>query len=181
MTRLKQIAAVLLIVLSLSLQSCVSATAALRSYVDSYDGYQFLYPTGWVQVAVENGPDVVFHDLIQETENVSVIISPVPDGKTLQELGTPSEVGYKLSKNAIAPPDSGRTAELVSAESRQDGDITYYLLDYAVQLPTQQRHNFASVVVRRGQLYTINLSATEERWEKLKDTFKSVINSFSVY
>ncbi len=178
---LKQIAAVLLIVLSLSLQSCVSAVAGLKSYVNSYQGYEFLYPNGWVPVKVDNGPDLVLHDLIEETENVSVVINPIPDSKSLQELGSPSEVGYRLSKNAIAPPDSGRTAELVNAEARQAGDQTYYLLEYAVKLPTQDRHNFASVVARRGQLYTFNLSTTEKRWEKSQDKFRQVVNSFSVY
>ncbi|MBD1995607.1 photosystem II reaction center PsbP family protein [Leptolyngbya sp. FACHB-541] len=179
---LKRIAVVLLVVLSLSLQSCVSAAAGLKGYVDSSDGYEFLYPNGWVPVRVDDGPDVVFHDLIQETENVSVVISPVPAGKTLQELGTPSEVGYKLSKNAIAPPDSGREAELVNAESKQIGDTIYYWLEYAVKLPNQQeRHNLASVAVRRGQLFTLNLSTTEGRWPKMKALFQDVVSSFSVY
>ncbi|HIK56215.1 MAG TPA: photosystem II reaction center PsbP family protein [Synechococcales cyanobacterium M55_K2018_004] len=177
----KRIVALVLLVLSLSLQSCASATAGLKSYIDSYDGYQFLYPNSWVEVKVNGGPDIVLHDLIEETENISVIISPVPEGKTLEELGTPSEVGYRLSKNAIAPPDSGRTAELVNAESRQEGDKTYYLLEYVVQLPNQVRHNLASVIVRRGQLFTLNLSTTEKRWEKSKALFERVVNSFSVY
>jgi len=62
---------------------------------------------------VSNGPDVVFHDLIETTENVSVVFSPVPQGKTLAELGTPGEVGYKLSNDRAS--DSGREAELVNA------------------------------------------------------------------
>ena len=178
---LKRIAVMLLVVLSLSLQGCVSATAALKSYVDSYDGYQFLYPTAWVPVKVEDGPDIVLHDMIEPSENVSVVINPVPEGKTLQDLGTPSEVGYRLSKNAIAPPDSGRTAELLSAESRQDGAVTYYMLEYAVHLPDQERRNLASVAIRRGQLYTLNVSTTERRWEKLGATLREVANSFEVY
>ncbi|HEY9623237.1 MAG TPA: photosystem II reaction center PsbP [Crinalium sp.] len=178
---LKRIAAIALIVLSLSLQGCVSATASLKSYVNSYNGYQFSYPPGWLPVKVENGPDVVFHDLIEETENVSVIISDVPDGKRLQDLGSPTDVGYRLSKNAIAPANSGRKAELVNAESHNDGETTYYLLEYAVQLPTQERHNLASVAVRRGQLFTFNLSTTEKRWAKQKALFQQIVNSFSVY
>lgn len=178
---LRRIAALVLVVLSLSLQGCVSTTAGLKAYVDSYDGYQFLYPNGWVEVKVNDGPDVVFHDLIQETENVSVVINPVPDNKTLEELGSPSEVGYRLSKNAIAPPGSGREAELINAESRQIDDETYYLLEYAVKLPNQLRHNLASVVVRRGQLFTLNLSTTERRWEKARNTLRKVADSFSVY
>jgi photosystem II oxygen-evolving enhancer protein 2 len=178
---LKRIAALLLIVVSLSLNSCTSVTSSLMSYADNYDGYEFLYPTGWTAVKVEGGPDVVLHDIIEETENVSVVINPVPDGKTLKDLGTPSEVGYRLSKNAIAPPGSGRTAELVNAEAREVGDETYYLLEYAVQLPDQIRHNLASVVVRRGQLFTFNLSTSEKRWDKVPDLFRRVVESFSVY
>lgn len=178
---LKRIAVVLLIVLSLSLQSCVSGVAGLKSYIDSYDGYQFLYPNGWVPVKVSEGPDVVFHDLINETENVSVVISPVPEGQSLQDLGTPTEVGYKLSKSAIAPTGSGREAELVNAEARELGAEVYYNLEYAVRLPNQERHNLASVVVRRGKLFTFNTSTTEQRWSKVEDTFHQMIDSFSVY
>ncbi|NJK69202.1 MAG: photosystem II oxygen evolving complex protein PsbP [Microcoleus sp. CSU_2_2] len=178
---LKRIAAILLMVLSFTLTSCVSTATGLKSYVDTADGYQFLYPNGWLPIAVSNGPDVVFRDLIQQTENVSVVISPVTGNKTLADLGTPTDVGYKLSKTAIAPPDSGREAELVSAESRESRSKSYYILEYAVKLPNQERHNLASVAVSRGKLYTINISATEERWPKVKEAFEKVVKSFSVY
>ena len=181
---LKRIAAVLLVVLvAVSLVSCsISPTSGLKSYVDTTKGYQFLYPNGWLQVKVSNGPEVVFHDLIESTENISLVVSPVPEAKSLAELGTPGEVGYKLSKNAIAPRDSGRTAELVNAETRQFRDKTYYLLEYAVKLPNQQeRHNLASVAVSRGKLFTFNASTTEQRWEKAKQQLETVVKSFSVY
>jgi photosystem II oxygen-evolving enhancer protein 2 len=178
---LRRLAVILVLVLSLSLQSCASAVSSLKAYADDYDGYQFLYPNGWVTAKVEGGPDVVLHDLIEETENVSVVINPVADNKTLQDLGTPTEVGYKLSKNAIAPPGSGREAELVNAQSREVDGTTYYLLEYAVKLPNQLRHSLASVAIRRGQLFTLNVSTTEKRWQKVKDLFYTVVSSFSVY
>lgn len=179
---LKRIAAILLVVLSLSLTGCISKVVGLKSHVDTGDGYQFLYPNGWLPIAVPNGPDVVFRDLIQQTENVSVVISPVTGDKTLADLGTPSEVGYKLSKNAIAPADSGREAELVNAESRESRSKNYYILEYAVKLPNQQqRHNLASVAISRGKLFTLNISTTEERWPKVKEAFEKVVKSFSVY
>jgi len=149
---IKRILTTLLVVFSLTLTSCVSNVVGLKSHVDTGDGYQFLYPNGWLPIAVANGPDVVFRDLIQQTENVSVVISPVTGNKTLADLGTPSEVGYKLSKNAIAPADSGREAELVNAESRESRSKNYYILEYAVKLPNQQRHNLASVAVSRGKI-----------------------------
>jgi photosystem II oxygen-evolving enhancer protein 2 len=178
---LKAIAALLLLVLSLGLHGCSIGVGGLKSYVDSIDGYEFLYPNGWVPVQVTDGPDVVFHDLIERTENLSVVISPVPEGKTLANLGTPGEVGYKLQKNAIAPPDSGRKAELVNAEARESGDKSYYILEYDVKLPNQQRHNLASVAVSRGKLYTFNASTTENRWGKMHDVFEQIVKSFSVY
>jgi len=178
---LKRIAAILLVVLSLSLTGCVSKVVGLKSYVDTGDGYQFLYPNGWLPIAVANGPDIVFRDLIQQTENVSVVISPVAGNKTLADLGTPTDVGYKLSKNAIAPADSGREAELLNAEARESRSKSYYLLEYAVKLPNQQRHNLASVAISRGKLFTLNISTTEERWPKVKESFEKVVKSFSVY
>ncbi|MEM1172904.1 MAG: photosystem II reaction center PsbP [Cyanobacteria bacterium P01_H01_bin.35] len=179
---LKKIVALCLVAIALTLTGCVSVGGGLQSFVDTTDGYEFLYPNGWLQVKLSDGPDVVFHDLVEATENVSVVISPVVEEKTLTDLGTPTEVGYKLSKNAIAPKDSGREAELVNAEAKEYKTKTYYQLEYAVKLADgRERHNLASVAVSRGKLFTINISATEARWQKVHDKFQQVINSFFVY
>ena len=178
---LKRCVALVLVVFSLSLQGCVSGVGGLKGYADSTDGYRFLYPNGWTEVQVANGPDVVFHDIIKPTENVSVVINPTQGQKSLADLGTPSEVGQKLSKSAIAPPDSGRTAELINAEERELGDQTYYLLEYLVKLPgNQERHNIASAIVYRGKLYTFNASTSEARWSKMKDLLTTAAKSFSI-
>ncbi|BAZ26073.1 photosystem II oxygen evolving complex protein PsbP [Kalymmatonema gypsitolerans NIES-4073] len=179
----KRIVLILLLVFSFSLShSSVAAAAGLKSYVDTTDGYEFLYPNGWVQVKVADGPDVVFHDIIGVTENISVVISPVPEGKTLKELGTPGEVGYKLGKNALAPEGSGRTAELVNAAERESNGKTYYLLEYTISLPkNQQRHNLASVAVSRGKVFTFNASIPERRWGRVKRLIEESLESFSVY
>jgi photosystem II oxygen-evolving enhancer protein 2 len=179
---LKRVVVMLVMVLGLTLQGCVPGVVGFKSFVDTLDGYQFLYPNGWLQVDVSDGPDVVFHDLIEQTENVSVVINPVPSGKTLEDLGGPGEVGYSLSKNAIAPPGSGREAELVNAEARQVDDKTYYLLEYAVKMSdNRERHNLASVAISRGKLYTFNASTTEQRWQKMKKSLEQTVKSFTVY
>ena len=179
---LKKIVALCLVAIALTLTGCVSVGVGLQSFVDTTDGYEFLYPNGWIEVKVSEGPDIVFHDLIETTENVSIVISPVVKEKTLADLGTPTEVGYKLSKNAIAPKDSGREAELVNAEAQEYKAKTYYQLEYEVKLADgRQRHNLASVAVSRGKLFTMNISTTEKRWQKVNDKFQQVINSFSVY
>jgi photosystem II oxygen-evolving enhancer protein 2 len=180
----KKIALILLLVFSFSLShpSSAEAVAGFKSYVDTADGYQFLYPNGWVQVKVANGPDIVFHDLIEISENVSVVMSQVPQGKTLPELGTPTEVGYRLGKAALAPPDSGRNAELVNAAQREKEGKIYYFLEYLVTLPNREnRHNVASVAVSRGKLYTFNASVPERRWRKVQRLIDESVNSFTVY
>ncbi len=179
----KRITLILLLILSFSLTNVGVATAAgLNSFVDTKDGYQFLYPNGWLQVKVANGPDVVFHDLIEATENISVVISPVPEGKDLAELGTPTEIGYKLGKNALAPEGSGRTAELVNAEEKEVKDKKYYILEYAIKLANgKKRHNLASITTSRGKLFTLNASVAERRWRRVKGIIQNSVNSFEVY
>jgi photosystem II oxygen-evolving enhancer protein 2 len=181
---LKRFAALLLVVMTLGiasgLQGC-SNVASLQSYNDSYEGYEFQYPMGWVIADVPNGPDTVFHDIINPSENVSVVISPVSGGKTLPDIGTPTEVGYKLSKSITSLSTDDREVELVNAQSFEAGDKLYYILEYVANLPSGPRHDLASVIVRRGQLYTFNASIPEPRWEKLKNTMKQTVASFSVY
>ena len=179
----KRIGLILLLVFSFSLSySDVAVAAGLKNFADTTDGYEFGYPTGWVQVKVKDGPNVVFHDIIEPSENISVIVSPVPEGKTLSQLGTPGEVGYKLGKNALAPEGSGRTAELVNAAVREVGGKQYYRLEYLVTLASkQERHNVASVSVSRGKLFTFNASIPERRWPKVKRIIEEAANSFSVY
>lgn len=178
---LKRLVALVLIVAALALQGCVTTGAGLNAYDDSYDGYRFLYPTGWTEVGVASGADVVFHDIVNETENVSVVISDVPEGQTLEQLGTPTEVGYKLSKSITAIAGEEREVDLISAQSIMKGDETYYILEYIADLESGVRHNFASVAVRRGKLFTFNASSLDDRWEKIKDLMKQAVASFTVY
>ncbi|MGD1900810.1 MAG: photosystem II reaction center PsbP [Geitlerinemataceae cyanobacterium] len=181
----KRIAVFLCATLAIVLSSCsASPTSGLKNYTDDYDGYEFLYPNGWTEIDATNiAPDVIFHDLIESSENVSVVINPAAEGvASISELGTPSEVGNTLGKTAIAPPDSGREAELVGVASRTDSkDHTYYLFEYAVTLPQGERHNLASAAISRGQLFTLNVSTPERRWEKDGDQLRVVAQSFKVY
>lgn len=178
---LKRLSALLLVVAALVLQGCVTTGAGLNAYADNYDGYRFIYPNGWTEVSVPGKADVVFHDIVNETENVSVVISDVPEGATLKDLGTPTEVGYKLSKSINTMAGDERDVELTSAQSITKEGETYYILEYIADLPSGIRHNLASVAVRRDQLFTFNASTREDRWEKVKDLMKQAVASFSVY
>ncbi len=183
----QRILSALIVVVALLLGGCgASPTGGLQSYVDSLDGYQFLYPTGWVQVEVSGNADVVFHDIIQTTENVSVVVSETASNKTLADLGSPEVVGQRLLRNVIAPQDSGRTAELLAAAAVDVGPKTYYSMEYLVQLPAsngsaQERHNVSTIAISRGKVFTLSVSAPEDRWPKVEDRYRQIAQSFSVY
>jgi photosystem II oxygen-evolving enhancer protein 2 len=162
------------------LSGCSAAAAGLNSFQSPDGRYAFLYPTGWTRVAVSNGPQVVFHDLINSDETLSLVISEVNATNDLESLGSAVAVGEKLGRIVIAPQGSGREAELVEASERQDGGHTFYDLEYAVHLSDRDRHELATVVVDRGRLYTLAASTNELRWPKVKDLFRNVITSFTL-
>ncbi|NJM48938.1 MAG: photosystem II oxygen evolving complex protein PsbP [Alkalinema sp. RU_4_3] len=177
---LKRFLSACLLVLTLGLQGCLGI-GGLNSFIDDIDGYRFLYPNGWAEVQVSGGPDVVFHDIIEQTENISVVINPAP-GKNSSPTSAPlGKWATNYRRVRSRPPDSGRTAELVNAASRDLSGKTYYILEYLVTLADgRQRHNLATASVSRGKLFTLNASTPEERWETMKPSIQKSISSFMV-
>jgi photosystem II oxygen-evolving enhancer protein 2 len=57
---------------------------------DSQDGYEFYHPFGWQEVTV-TGQDVVYKDIIEPLESVSVSITTT-DKADVTEFGPPEEV-----------------------------------------------------------------------------------------
>ena len=57
---------------------------------DTQDGYQFVYPFGWQEVQVE-GQDVVYKDIIEPLESVSVTVEKT-DKQNVSDFGSPEEV-----------------------------------------------------------------------------------------
>ena len=172
---------VLFSVLALALGACAAGpTVGLQSYQSPDGRFAFLYPTGWTQVQVSNGPRVVFHDLIHSDETVSLMINNVNEENELTELGSAVAVGERLRREVIATAGSGRTAELVEANEREVNNHTFYDLEYAVHLEDRDRHELATVVVDRGRLYTLATSVNEDRWEKVQDLCGRVVRSLNL-
>jgi photosystem II oxygen-evolving enhancer protein 2 len=169
------------LLLAVVLAGCSAAAAGGVNSFQSPDGrYAFLYPTGWTRVQVSGGPQVVFHDLINSDETLSLVISDVSSQSNLEGLGSAVAVGEQLRRTAIAPEGSGREAELVRADERQQGNRTFYDLEYAVHLADRDRHELATVVVDRGRLYTFAASTNENRWPKVRALFQQVVTSFTL-
>jgi photosystem II oxygen-evolving enhancer protein 2 len=170
----------LVIGLGLALGACSAAAAGLNSYASPDGRYAFLYPTGWTRVQVSGGPQLVFHDLINSDETLSLVISEVSPDRDLEGLGSAVAVGEKLRRTVIAPEGSGRVADLVQANERQQEGHTFYDLEYAVHLADRDRHELATVVADRGRLYTFAASTNEVRWPKVHALFERVIGSFTL-
>ena len=162
------------------LSSCGGGLSAGLEAYQSPDGrYGFFYPTGWTRVKVDGGPEIIYHDLINSNETLSLVISDVNKDVELDQLGTPSEVGQTLIDKVIAPEGSGRSVKLINANQREDEKHVFYDLEYELNLNEQDRHELATVVIDRGSLYTFAVGTNEERWNKVEKMFKNVIESFN--
>ena len=143
---------------------------------DLNDGYQFLYPFGWQEVSVD-GQDVVYKDVIEPLESVSVSLVPT-DKKDVTEFGQLDEVAQTLVKSVLASP--GTSTKVLSTGQREVAGINYYNLEYEVKGRSYLRHAIAAVAVANGKFYTIATGASDRRWPKMEDKLKTVIKSFQL-
>lgn len=154
----------------------------LRSYSDPSGTFSFAYPNGMVPVEVtsDQEPVLIFRDLIYTTENVNLMVSPFEGADQIQQLGDAQEVGRRVADKILAPPNSGRNAQLLKAGQMEKENKTYYLLEFATQLPSQSRHDMVAVTISRHRLYTLTASTLESRWPQVKQAFYAVAQSFQV-
>lgn len=166
---------------SLLLTGC-SSVGNLRVYRDANGAYSFAYPNGMLPVdrGSPQGPAVLLRDLVDDTENVNLMIAPFDRADTLQSLGSPREVGSRVADKMIAPPGSGRTAHLLNAGQLERAGKTYYVLEYAIEIGSQHRHDVVALTINRHQLYTLTASTEESRWPQVKDNFYAVAQSLQV-
>ncbi|MEB3351963.1 MAG: photosystem II reaction center PsbP [Cyanobacteriota bacterium] len=174
------LALVLPVLLAAVLVGCSAAAAGLNSFQSPDGRYAFLYPNGWSRVQVSDGPQVVFHDLINADETLSLVVSELQSNSSLSDLGSAVAVGERLARRVIAPEGSGREATLVEAHERESTGRTFYDLEYSVHLADRDRHELVTAVADRGRLYTFSASTNDVRWPKVKELFEEVIRSFTL-
>ena len=166
------------IALVLTLGACSTGGASGLEPFKSQNGqYGFLFPTGWTRVAVDNGPEVVYHDLINSDETLSLVISKLENEVDLDDLGGADAVGERL----FGEKDMNNPIKLIEASEREVNNHKFYDLEYFIDFEEKSRHEIATVVVDRGYLYTLAASTNEQRWPKMKDTFKRVVTSFTLF
>ena len=168
----------LAIALVLTLGACsTGGTAGLEPFKSQDGRYGFLFPTGWTRVTVDNGPEVVYHDLINSDETLSLVISKLDNEVNLEDLGGADAVGQRL----FGANNTNTPIELIEAEDRKVDDHNFYDFEYSIKSENNSRHEFATVVIDRGYLYTFAASSSEQRWSKMKDIYKRVVSSFTFF
>jgi len=143
---------------------------------DPQDGYSFLYPFGWQEVQID-GQDVVYKDVIEPLESVSVGMIPT-DKKDVGEFGPINDVCMTLATKVLTSPK--QTVDLVKAEERVIDGRKYYDFEFTAKASNYTRHAVASVTVGNGKFYTIVSGSNERRWGKMNNKLGTVIKSFTV-
>lgn len=143
---------------------------------DQGDAYQLLYPFGWQEVSV-GGQDVVYKDIIEPLESVSVSITP-SDKDDITLYGEPVEVAKSLAETVLTPP--GQQVKVLRVNPRRAEDRNYLEFEFAAKSNTYIRLAIAVVTVANGKLYTLVTGANERRWDKVKDKLETIARSFVV-
>ncbi|EFN56417.1 hypothetical protein CHLNCDRAFT_13502, partial [Chlorella variabilis] len=143
---------------------------------DTQDGYSFLYPFGWQEVQVE-GQDVVYKDVIEPLESVSVSLVPTEKAE-VGEFGDAKEVAFTLADKVLTAPN--QEIALINVGERTTNGRKYYDFEFTAKSRGFTRHALASVTVGNGKFYTLLTGANERRWGRMKDQIKTVVNSFVV-
>lgn len=108
-------------------------SVGFREYIDTFDGYTFLYPKSWIQVRGA-GADIFFRDPFVLDENLSVELSSPSSSryKSVEDLGTPDVAATKVLKQYLTEFMSTRLgvrreSNILSASSRiaDDGRLYY--------------------------------------------------------
>ncbi|KAG1660275.1 hypothetical protein FOA52_006742 [Chlamydomonas sp. UWO 241] len=142
---------------------------------DISDGYKFIYPFGWQEVSI-SGADVVFKDVVEPLESVSVTMVQTNKGD-ISEYGSLAEVSETLAKSVLTAP--GTDVKITgSAERVDDKGHRYYELEFTADKPN--RHQLAVVTVANSRLYTLTTGSSIRRWNKMGDKLKATVSSFSL-
>lgn len=145
-------------------------------YNDQGDAYKLVYPFGWQEVSV-GGQDVVFKDIIEPLESVSVSITP-SDKDDITLYGDPQEVAYTLADTVLTP--ASQPVKVLKVTPKRVDDRNYVEFEFAAKSSTYIRIAIAVVTIANGKLYAMVTGANEQRFDKIKDRLELVARSFVV-
>ena len=116
-------------------------------------------------------------------ENISVVVGPIAPGFRLESLGEPADAARRFLDTTVAPPGSGRTAELITAGERRDAlGVLYYEFEFTVRREAGgapfARRNVVVLAARGTQLLSLNAQCPEARWARDGEKLRAAAASF---
>lgn len=144
--------------------------------IDKGDGYKFLYPFGWQEVSV-SGQDVVYKDIIEPLESVSVSLTDT-DKQDITDFGPIEEVATTLAAEVLSPP--GQKVKVLNADMREVAGKKYYAFEFEADAGRYVRHALAVVAVANGKFYALTTGANQRRWQKMEERLRTVAKSFQL-
>jgi photosystem II oxygen-evolving enhancer protein 2 len=153
------------------------APRGFNPVLDQNDNYQFLYPFGWQEVSVQ-GADVVYKDVVEPLESVSVTLLPT-DKSDISDFGDAATVADTMARNVLTAPGADVTV-VASTERTDSKGRKYYEFEYTVKNSRYTRHSLAVACANGGTFYTLTTGANEKRWGKMKKSLQTMVRSFSL-
>ncbi|KAF3621865.1 psbP domain-containing protein 1, chloroplastic isoform X1 [Capsicum chacoense] len=175
-----------------------------REYIDTFDGYSFLYPRNWIQVRGA-GADIFFRDPLVLDENLSVEISSPSSSKykSVEDLGPPEEAGKGVLRQYLTEFMSTRLgvrreSSVLSTSSRvaDDGKLYY---DVEVNIKSYANNNELAVMpqdrvarlewdrrylsvlgVENNCLYELRIQTPEKVFAQEESDIRAIMDSFRV-
>lgn len=139
----------------------------LQQYKDLQKGFAVMRPGGWNEFeAAEGQYDIKWQDVIQPLEFVTVLTTPISKDKTLSDIGPVDKVGEKVANS--------RGGKLVAAVEKKIDDVPAYVLE----IKKESAHQLTLLAVAKSKLYSLNVSASENRWPRREKLLRSVVDSF---
>jgi len=139
----------------------------LTAYSDIAKGWSIYTPSTWNKFdGVPGEYDAKWQDVVGATEQIVVSSSPVAEGKEVDALGSPEDLGAKVAKL--------RNLSFVKAKALKIGSN----LTYLVELEGQGGHEIIAFTVSKGKLWRITAKAAANRWAKNEEMFMNVVTSF---
>ncbi|GMH38428.1 hypothetical protein BSKO_06312 [Bryopsis sp. KO-2023] len=170
------VAGVALIGLAFPGAASAKLPAGFTPVKDKGDKYRFLYPFGWQEVTVD-GQDIVFKDIIEPLESVSVTITPT-DKTDITEFGDLNEVCFALADTVLT--NRSQEVKLLGADAKNVSGVNYYEFEFAAKATNYIRRALSVVAVFDGKFYALTTGANERRWPKMEEKLKTVAKSFQV-
>ncbi|XP_050250369.1 photosynthetic NDH subunit of lumenal location 1, chloroplastic [Quercus robur] len=150
--------------------------ANYRAFVDSEDGYSYVYPSEWREFDFR-AHDSAFKDKFMQLHNVRVRFIPT-DKKDIHDMGPMEEVVYYLVKHVYAAPN--QVADIINMQEKTVDGKNYYTIEFQLTSPNFSTVSFATIAIGNGRYYTMIVVANERRWRRYRDRLKVIADSFKV-